>query len=59
MYIYSINNNKINKMRYWHLLLDENEEVKEMYVTSKSTKDYGLLEKSKLFGWTYEVSKMN
>ena len=46
-------------MRYWHILLSEENEVKEQYLTSKSNKDFGLTQKSKQFNWTYEVHESN
>ena len=43
-------------MNYYHLLMNESNDVVEMYVNSNSKKNYGLLQKCEQFGWTYELN---
>ena len=43
--------------RYYHLLTNKEGDIQEQYLNGKSTKDYGLTQKSKQFNWTYEVNK--
>jgi len=43
-------------MNYYHQLIDQEGNQREIYVNFSSKKNFGLLEKCEQFGWTYELT---